>query len=228
MSRIPSQILVKYWPYSSKIQIFDLRSSQILGHYLTYYSTPNNGQIANIFWIARRGRVFAEVLSLDSNHACSTLIKLKASSKYFLPSKQKKKKTFCFLVSMGPSHKIFFHRLQIRDSNSLNRLGQLNKNFFVLLLKDRLQYRFKLVLKYWFILLKKSNQIYLTRALQWVKRFIYFCHFQTGQIIFNWIKKYRGDLCLDSLTSLSRFLLKKFQYSGDLNSKLVPYLNGPK
>ena len=139
----------------------------------------------------------------------------------------KKKKTFCFLVSMGPCHKIIFHKLQTRGSISLNRLMPV-KYFFVLLLKARLLYRFKLVLKYLFLLLKKSNQIYLTRALQWVKRFIYFCHFQTGQIIFNWVKKYRGDLCLDSLTSLSRFLLKKFQYSGDLNSKLVPYLNGPK
>ena len=48
--------------YLSKIQIFDSRSSQILGH----YSTPNNGWISNIFWIARRGRVIRRSLKMGA------------------------------------------------------------------------------------------------------------------------------------------------------------------
>ena len=35
--------------YSCKKLIFDSRLSQILGHYSTYYLTPNNGRISNIF-----------------------------------------------------------------------------------------------------------------------------------------------------------------------------------
>ena len=51
-----------YLLYLSKIQIFDSRSSQILGHYSTYYSTPKNGWISNIFQKARRGRVIRRSL----------------------------------------------------------------------------------------------------------------------------------------------------------------------
>ena len=42
--------------------VFDSRSSRILGHCSTNYSTPNNGRISNIFWIVRRGRVIRRSL----------------------------------------------------------------------------------------------------------------------------------------------------------------------
>ena len=44
-------------------KIFDSRLSQILGHYSTYYSTPNICRISNIFRIARRsGVIFRSLL----------------------------------------------------------------------------------------------------------------------------------------------------------------------
>ena len=51
-----------YSPYSSKMQVLDSTPSRLLGHYSVYYSTPSNGRISNIFWIARRGRVIRQSL----------------------------------------------------------------------------------------------------------------------------------------------------------------------
>ena len=64
-TRIPRSDLTRldyYLPYSSKIQVFDSIPSQILGHYLAYYSTLNNGRILNIFRIAWRDRVICRSL----------------------------------------------------------------------------------------------------------------------------------------------------------------------
>ena len=42
---------------NNPLMLFDLRSRRILGHYLTYYLTPNIGRLSNIFRMARRGWV---------------------------------------------------------------------------------------------------------------------------------------------------------------------------
>ena len=59
---LDSTQLSKYSKYSCKKLVFDSRSSWILGHYWTYYLTPNIGQISNIFQIARLGRVICRSL----------------------------------------------------------------------------------------------------------------------------------------------------------------------
>ena len=49
--------------YRVDYQILGEFLSKKVGHYSAYYSTPNNGPILNIFWIARRGRVIRRSLS---------------------------------------------------------------------------------------------------------------------------------------------------------------------
>ena len=51
--------------------VFKYYSSRISDHYLTYYSTPSNGQILNIFWISRPGWVIH--LSLVSSNLVSSI-----------------------------------------------------------------------------------------------------------------------------------------------------------
>ena len=48
-------------------------SSRISGHYLTYYSTSNNGQISNIFRIARRVEVIRRSLETSKNLSLSAV-----------------------------------------------------------------------------------------------------------------------------------------------------------
>ena len=48
-------------------------SGRILGHYLTYYSTSNNGQISNIFRIVRRVRVIRRSLETSKNLSLSAV-----------------------------------------------------------------------------------------------------------------------------------------------------------
>ena len=50
--------------YYRFLKIFDSSSSRVLGHYLTYCSTPNNARISNIFQKARRGWVIRQSLPL--------------------------------------------------------------------------------------------------------------------------------------------------------------------